>query len=101
MYLRTRLRFAGAEGGLRVLQRILNPHCGRMRAPKYAPRDPGHLLHRRHGLAEIVERGAVVSGAVAGDRLNSGTDLLVTRNADTRKIYEPRKPPSAPAKRSN
>ena len=72
-----------------------------MRAAEHAPRGPFRLLECRHGLAEIVERGAVVSGAVAGDRLNSGTDLLVTRNADTRKIYEPRKPPSAPAKRSN
>ena len=72
-----------------------------MRSTEHLPGDPSNVLERRHGLAEIVERGAVVSGAVAGDRLNSGTDLLVTRNADTRKIYEPRKPPSAPAKRSN
>ena len=60
MYLRTRLRFAGAEGGLRVLQRILNPHCGRVRATEHAPRDPCRVFERRHGLAEIVERRAGV-----------------------------------------
>ena len=31
-----------------------------MRAAKHAPRDPGRVLERRHGLAEIVERSAVV-----------------------------------------
>jgi len=31
-----------------------------MRAPEHAPRGPFRVLERRHGLAEIVERGAVV-----------------------------------------
>ena len=31
-----------------------------MRPAEHAPRDPFRLLERRHGLAEIVERGAVV-----------------------------------------
>ena len=31
-----------------------------MRAAEHAPRGPLHLLERRHGLAEIVERGAGV-----------------------------------------
>ena len=31
-----------------------------MRATKHAPRDPFSVLERRHGLAEIVERGALV-----------------------------------------
>ena len=39
----------------------LNPLYGRMRAPKHAPSDPFRILEHRHGLAEIVERGAVGS----------------------------------------
>ena len=31
----------------------------RMRAAEHAPRDPSRVFERRHGLAEIVERGAV------------------------------------------
>ena len=31
-----------------------------MRATEHAPRDPIHVLERRHGLAEVVERGLVV-----------------------------------------
>ena len=31
-----------------------------MRAAEHAPRDPSRVLERRHGLAEIVEHGAVV-----------------------------------------
>ena len=30
-----------------------------MRAAEHAPRDPFRVLERRHGFAEIVERGAV------------------------------------------
>ena len=61
MYLRTtRRRFAGAERGTRISQMRLNVHCDRMRAPKDAIRDPSNFLERRHGLAEIVERGAGV-----------------------------------------
>ena len=32
-----------------------------MRATEHAPRDPCHVLERRHGLAEIIERGAIVA----------------------------------------
>ena len=32
----------------------------RVRATEHSPRDRRHILERRHGLAEIVERGAVV-----------------------------------------
>ena len=53
--------FAGAERGSRVSQFVLNPFCDRMRAAEHTPRDPFCLLKRRHGLAQIVERGAVVS----------------------------------------
>ncbi len=52
--------FAGAEHASRVLQIALNIHCERMRAPEHAPRDPFYLLEPRNGLAEIVERGAIV-----------------------------------------
>ncbi len=38
----------------------LNPRCGRVRAAEYASCDPCRVLERRHGLAEIVERGACV-----------------------------------------
>ena len=66
MYLGTaRLRVAGAEGGLRVLQRILNPHCGRVRATKHTPRDRYQILERRHSLMALVERG---TGVVAERR---------------------------------
>ena len=50
----------GAERGSRVSQAALNPHCGRVRAAKHAPRGPFRVLERRHGLAEVVERGAGV-----------------------------------------
>ena len=52
--------FAGAECGSRVSQINLNPLCARVRATEHAPRDPYRILERRHGLAQIVERGAVV-----------------------------------------
>ena len=54
-------RLAGAERGSRVLQITLNFRCERVRTTKHTPRDPFRGLERRHGLAEIVERGAVVS----------------------------------------
>ena len=60
MYLTARLRFAGAKRGSRDLQIALNPNCGRMRAAEHAPRGPFNFLERRHGLAEIVERGGGV-----------------------------------------
>ena len=53
-------RFAGAERGSRVSQGLLHRHHDRVRPPKHAPRGPFGFLERRHGLAEIVERGAVV-----------------------------------------
>ena len=37
-----------------------NAVCERVRAAKHAPRNPFRILKRRHGLAEIVARGAVV-----------------------------------------
>ena len=53
-------RLAGAERGSRLSQVILHRRCERMRASEDAPCDPFRLLERRHGLAEIVKRGAVV-----------------------------------------
>ena len=52
---------AGAERSSRVCQGTLNPLSGRVRASHHAPRDPFHVLERRHGLADIVDRGAVVN----------------------------------------
>ena len=57
-------RLAGAEPGAerdsRVMQAYLNPRCGRGCGTEHAPRDPFRVLERRHGLAEIAERGAGV-----------------------------------------
>ena len=50
----------GAERGSRCSQGTLNPLCERVRAAEHAPRDPFRLLERRHGFAQIVERGSVV-----------------------------------------
>ena len=55
-----RRRFAGVERGSRFLQFARSPFCERVRATKHAPRDPFRVLERRHGLAEIVKRGAGV-----------------------------------------
>ena len=52
--------FAGAARGSRVSQMELNSFCGWVRATEHSPRGPFRFLERRHGLAEIVERGAVV-----------------------------------------
>ena len=41
-------------------QLAFNRSCDRVRATEHAPRDPFRLLECRHGLAEIVERGAGV-----------------------------------------
>ena len=56
-----RWRFAGAERGSRSFHVALNFLCGRVPVSKHALRNPSYLLERRQGLAEIVERGAVVS----------------------------------------
>ena len=53
-------RLADAEPGSRLEQIASKSFCGRMRAPEHAPRDPFHVLESRHGLAQIVERGAAV-----------------------------------------
>jgi hypothetical protein len=50
--------FAGAERGSCISQVCLNRPCERMRATEHAPRGLFRVLERRHGLAEIVERGA-------------------------------------------
>ena len=42
------------------MQILRNFHSERMRATEHAPRCPLRVLKRRHGFAEIVERGAVV-----------------------------------------
>ena len=54
------IAFAGAERCSRISEGPLNPLCERVLAPEYAPRCPFRLLERRHGLADLLERGAVV-----------------------------------------
>ena len=67
--LRRWLRFAGAEHcsreTLNESQVVRNPHYVRMRAAKHAPPDLNRVLERPHCLAEIVERGAVVTASRA------------------------------------
>ena len=52
-----------------------------MRFAEHAPRDPFNLLVRRHGLAEIVERGVV--GSVDGHG-GTHTDRRADGRADDR-----------------
>ena len=49
-----------------------------MRTPEHAPRDPFRVLERRHGLAEIVERGAGVLGMSESNILITQGNLAVT-----------------------
>ena len=58
---RRRRRFAGVERFSRVLQMAPNRLYDRVRAAENASRGPFHVLECRHGLAEIVECGTVVS----------------------------------------
>ena len=51
---------AGVEHCSRISQGCLNRHRERMRATKHAPRGLFRVFERRHGLAEIVDRGAGV-----------------------------------------
>ena len=64
-----------------------------MRAAEHAPRDPVRDLKRRHGLAEIVERGAgvhvdrIALGRAACDRVNAagnGTGWRVVVSSGSR-----------------
>ena len=50
-------RFAGAERLSRLSQITLNMNNERVRAAENAPRGPFYVHERRHGLADIVERG--------------------------------------------
>jgi len=47
-----------------------------MRAPEHAPRGTFNLHERRHGLAEIVERGAVVMVVSTTRRVFGGAHPL-------------------------
>ena len=51
----------------RLSQGFLNPNYVRVRAAEDAPRGPFRVLERRHGLAEIVERGIVVAAEPQGN----------------------------------
>ena len=54
------LCFAGGERCSQPSQVSLNSLCERVRVTKNAPGSAFGILERCHGLAEIVERGAVV-----------------------------------------
>jgi hypothetical protein len=55
-----RWRLALVENCSSSAQIVPDCFCSRVRATEHAPCDPFHILERRHGLVEIVERGAVV-----------------------------------------
>ena len=57
------MRFVGSERSSRELQIALSFRCERVCTTKHTPRGPLRLLERGHGLAQIVERGAVVLGS--------------------------------------
>ena len=59
-----------------------------MRATEHAPRDPFRLLERRHGLAEIVERGAgVFVEGLAVNRPHLDRDLITLTENTPRNGY--------------
>ena len=63
---RHRRHLSDAEHRLRVLQVAPKSRLReRVRATEHAPRNTFSVLERRHGLAEIVERGAVLESASA------------------------------------
>ena len=68
-------RLAGAKRGSRVSQIVLNPLCGWVRAAEHPPRNPFYVLERRHGLAEIVERGGGVLKAPPATFADESYDL--------------------------
>ena len=72
-----RRRLAGAEHGSRVSQFALDLHSVRVRAAEHAPSDPFRVLERRHGLAEIVERGV---GVLGGQRHRLEHPLVLARD---------------------
>ena len=59
MLLPRRRRLAGAERGSCISQIHLQLRYQRICAAQNAPRGPFRLFDRRHGLAEIIERGVV------------------------------------------
>ena len=54
-------RFAGAERFLRVSQALPRRPCHRVRRSVIASRSPFHVLEYRHGLADVINSGAVVT----------------------------------------
>ena len=57
-FARSPMAFRGRGGRLVLVAGRSRSPCERVRAAEHAPRDPSRVLERRHGLAEIVERGA-------------------------------------------
>ena len=83
------LCFAGAEQRSRLSQGALNPHCDRVRCAEHAPRGSFCFLERRHGLAEVVERGG--GGGVveaSGFEKISWAPLAADGAPDTEESYE-------------
>ena len=57
---RAHVEFPGAGRCSRISQALFTHFYEGMRCAEHAPRDPFHVLERRHGLAEIVECGVSV-----------------------------------------
>ena len=70
------LLFAGGERGSRNSQISLNVLCERVRDSEDASRGRFRVLERRHGLAEIVERGAdLIAERIRESLMDSTTRL--------------------------
>ena len=55
---------------------MLNVHRGRVRGSKHASRGPFRILERRHGFAEIVERGGGVLAGLSGQSREDWNETL-------------------------
>ena len=89
----------GAERGSRVLQIVLNPHYDRVRAAENAPRGPFCLLERRHGLAQIVERGGFLAERLRVNRPTPRRARGASARIDTLSRVEARTTPQPPRSR--
>ena len=82
------LLFAGAEYCSRPSEGFLKIHCERVRAAEHAPRDPFHVLERRHGFAEIAKRGGgVLVEHPSVIRPHPERDLIILLESASRHVH--------------
>ena len=85
------LRFVGAERGSQVSQGDLYPTYVQMQYSEHASRGPRRVFERRHGLAEIVERGVgvlVEHRRVSPPHLAEQAKILVAEVEETNLDYK-------------